>query len=45
MCTIGPSLPKVKPAETASIIPIDFIISVHFPRYPRMMKPPRIVLI
>ena len=44
-CTKGPSLPSIKPALVDSIIPIDLINNVHFPKYPRMMKPPRMVLI
>lgn len=45
MCTIGPSLPKLKPADTERIKPTDLIISVHLPRYPRMIKPLKIVFI
>lgn len=45
MCTMGPSLPRLRPADTASIMPTDFMISVHFPKYPRMIKPLSIVLI
>ncbi len=44
-CTSGPSFPRLRPADTANIIHIDLIINVHFPKYPRMMKPLRIVLI
>ena len=44
-CTRGPSLPRLRPADTANIIQTDFIISVHLPRYPRIMKPDRIVFI
>lgn len=32
ICTIGPSLPSVRPAETANIIPTDLIIKVHLPK-------------
>ena len=42
---MGPSFPKLRPAATASMIPIDLISRVHLPRNPRMMKPLRIVLI
>lgn len=45
MCTMGPSLPKLRPADTESIRPTDFIIRVHFPKYPRIIKPLRIVFI
>jgi hypothetical protein len=45
MWTIGPSFPKLRPADTESMMPTDLIISVHFPRYPRIMKPLKIVLI
>lgn len=45
MCTIGPSLPKLNPADTDNMIPTLLIINVHFPRYPLMMKPLRMVLI
>lgn len=45
MCTIGPSLPKLKPADTERIKPTDLIINVHFPKYPLIIKPLNIVLI
>lgn len=45
ICTIGPSFPKLSPADTDKMMPTDLMIRVHFPRYPRMMKPDRIVLI
>ena len=44
-CTNGPSLPSIRPALVDNIMPIDLINRVHLPRYPRMMKPPRIVFI
>lgn len=45
ICTIGPSLPKLNPAETHIIIPTDLIRRVHFPRYPLIIKPLKIVFI
>lgn len=45
MCTIGPSLPKFNPAETLIIIPTDFTNRVHFPKYPLIIKPLKIVFI
>ena len=42
---MGPSLPRLKPAATDNMIPMDLISNVHLPRKPRMMKPLRIVLI
>ena len=45
MWTMGPSLPRLRPAATDSMMPTDLISSVHLPRKPRMMKPLRIVLI
>lgn len=45
MCTIGPSFPKLKPADTERIRPTDLIISVHLPKYPRIIKPLKIVFI
>jgi hypothetical protein len=44
-CTKGPSLPKLRPADTANIIPTDFVNNVHFPKYPRIMNPLKMVLI
>jgi 3-isopropylmalate dehydratase small subunit len=29
-CTKGPSVPKLRPADTANIIPTDFVNNVHF---------------
>lgn len=43
--TSGPSFPRLSPEETASTSVMVFMIRVHFPRYPRMMKPLRMVLI
>lgn len=45
MCTIGPSLPKQRPADTDSISPTDLTSNVHLPKYPRIMNPDRMVLI
>lgn len=45
ICTIGPSFPKLSPAETHIIIPTDFISRVHFPKYPLIIKPLKIVFI
>lgn len=45
MCTIGPSFPSERPEDTDSIRPTTLMISVHLPKYPRMMKPLSIVLI
>lgn len=45
ICTMGPSLPKLRPAETDNIKPTLLIKSVHFPKYPRMIKPLRMVFI
>lgn len=45
MCTIGPSLPKLSPAETLIIMPTDFTNRVHFPKYPLIIKPLKIVFI
>ena len=42
---MGPSFPRLRPAATANIIPIDLINKVHLPKNPRMMKPLRMVLI
>lgn len=42
---MGPSLPKLSPADTDKIKPTHFIINVHFPKYPRIIKPLKIVLI
>lgn len=42
---MGPSLPNDNPEETESISPTDLMIKVHFPRYPLIMKPLRIVFI
>jgi hypothetical protein len=45
MCTIGPSFPRLRPAETDKIKPTHLITSVHFPKYPLIMNPLSIVLI
>lgn len=45
ICTIGPSFPNDSPDDTDKIRPTDLMINVHFPRYPLMMKPLKIVLI
>lgn len=45
MWTIGPSFPRLRPADTESMMPTDLMIRVHLPRYPLMMNPLRIVLI
>lgn len=44
-CTRGPSFPKLKPDATASTNVIVLIIKVHFPKYPLMINPLKIVLI
>lgn len=43
--TIGPSLPTLRPAATDSMMPIDLISKVHFPKKPRIIKPLKIVFI
>jgi len=45
MWTIGPSFPRLRPADTDNMMPTDLMIRVHLPRYPLMMNPLRIVLI
>ena len=45
ICTNGPSLPTIRPALVANIIPILLIINVHLPKYPYIIKPDKIVLI
>lgn len=45
ICTIGPSFPKQRPADTDNIKPTDFTSNVHFPKYPRIMNPDKMVLI
>lgn len=45
MWTMGPSFPRLRPAATESMIPIDLMSNVHLPKNPRIMKPLRIVLI
>lgn len=32
MWTIGPSFPKLSPADTDNMIPTDLMIKVHFPK-------------
>lgn len=43
--TRGPSLPRLRPEDTARTRVTVFISRVHLPRYPLMMKPLRMVLI
>lgn len=39
------TFPRLKPDAEDKIRPTDFITKVHFPRYPRMMNPDKMLLI